>query len=805
MEFGEQIDTEQKNLNAEGMTSDNEKIVTVKKYRYYIKLLWLFFIFPILTAILLFVLISYGKLGPMPSFTDLEDPESKLATEIISCDSVVLGTYFRQNRTGVHYEDLSPYLVNALIATEDIRFRDHSGIDARAIGRAVTGIFTGGNSGGGSTISQQLAKMLFPREEFSNKLKFIIRKLREWVIAVKLERSYTKNEIIAMYFNEFDFLNLAVGIKSSAKVYFNQTPDSLKIEQAAMLVGMAKNPSFYNPLRRPEITLQRRNVVLSQMLKYNFIEKEQFDSLKNIPIELDYQKVDHKLGQATYFREYLRIYLTHVKPERQNYWSSQMFLEDSTEWIENPLYGWCNKNLKPDSTYYDLYKDGLKIYTTIDSRLQQYAEEAVEEHIGGYLQKAIESELRRHKYPPFANDLDKDEVNRIMDNMMRRSERYRVHRSSGVSADSIKKIFNTPTEMRIFSWAGEIDTILTPMDSINYYLHYLNVGFMSMDPHNGNIKAWVGGTNYTHFKYDHVKTGKRQVGSTIKPFLYTIAMQEGYSPCDQVPCIPTTFELDDGKTWTPANADVTGKEGQMVTLKWGLANSNNYISAWLMKQFGPEPFVKIMKSAGVKSYIDPVPSMVLGTSDISLFEMVGAYSTFANKGVFQYPIFVTRIEDKHGNEISSFTSPGNDVISEETAYLMLNLMMGVVREGSGRRLRFKYQLLNEIAGKTGTTDNYSDGWFMGITPDLVSGVWVGGEVRSIHFDGLRLGQGANMALPIYGLYMQKVYNDSINVGLSKRNFDMPLRKISFELDCDKLMNITNDSDSIMNNDTPFFN
>ena len=535
------------------------------KYKKYIRILWVLFFIPFLSAIILFFFISDGKLVYMPSLEELADPESKLATEVISSDSIVLGTYFRQNRTRVSFDDLSPHLVDALIATEDIRFRTHSGIDARAIARAVVGVFSSGNSGGGSTISQQLAKMLFPRETFSNKLKFVIRKLKEWVIAIKLERNYTKDEIIAMYFNEFDFLNLAVGIKSSARVYFNQTPDSLKIEQAAMLVGMAKNPSFYNPLRRPDTTLHRRNVVLSQMLKYEFIDSLQFDSIKNLPLDINYQKVDHKLGYATYFREYLRVFLNYKKPIKANYRSIKLYIEDSVEWFENPLFGWCNKNLKSDSTHYDLYKDGLKIYTTIDSRMQQYAEEAVEEHLGQYLQNAIGKELKKHRYPPFADGLEKEDVDNIMNTMMRRSERYRVHRVAGLPLDSIKKRFNTPTKMRVFSWAGEIDTILTPLDSIRYYLHFLNTGFMSMNPHNGHIKAWVGGSNYKHFKYDHVKTGKRQVGSTIKPFLYTIAMQEGYSPCYEVPCIPTTFELSDGTTWTPANAARSDYEGKMVT------------------------------------------------------------------------------------------------------------------------------------------------------------------------------------------------------------------------------------------------
>jgi len=771
-----------------------------RKRKSYLKLLWILFVTPFVVAILIFTLISYGKLGFIPSFELLENPDNYLATEIISSDNEVLGTFFLQNRIGVEYKDLSPYLVNALIATEDVRFRSHSGIDGRALTRAI---LKGGKNGGGSTITQQLAKMLFPREDLSNKIKFIIRKFREWVIAVKLERSYTKDEIITMYFNQFDFLNLAVGIKSSAKVYFNQTPDSLKIEQAAMLVGMAKNPSFYNPLRRPDTTLHRRNVVLKQMLKYDYINQENYDSLKMLPLGLDYQKVDHKLGEATYFREFIRVTLNHSKPERDAYWSYKTFQSDSIKWENNPLFGWCKKNFKSDSTNYNLYKDGLNIYTTIDSRMQRYAEEAVAEHLGGSLQKAMDKEMNRNKYPPFSNDLTKKEINSILNRIMKQTQRYKSLAKAGLSKKEIKKQFNIPVEMSVFSWSGDIDTVMTPLDSIKYYLHFLHAGFMSMEPSTGYVKAYVGGINYKEFQYDHVVKGKRQVGSTIKPFLYTIAMQEGYSPCHEVPLIPTTFNLPDGTTWTPNNAGKNKRAGEMVTLKWGLANSNNFVSAWLMKQFGAKPFVNFMKNAGVTSHIDPVPSMILGTSDISLYEMVGAYSIYANKGIYTEPIFVTRIEDKYGNVLANFNPHHEDVISEQTAYLMINLLMGVVREGTSVRLRYKYNLMNEMAGKTGTTDNHSDGWFMGIIPDLVSGVWVGAEVRSIHFRGIRLGQGANMALPIYANFIQKVYADSINLNISTRDFDKPLRKFSFELDCDKVKKHNTNTNSIIE-DSEFF-
>lgn len=762
------------------------KTNTKPKFRKYLWTLWLIFAIPIVAIIILFYLIVEGKLGYMPPFEELENPKSLLASEIISSDGEILGTYFVENRSKVDFEDLSPHLVDALIATEDIRYYKHSGVDARALARAVAFAMIGQSRGGGSTVSQQLAKQLF-HDPARNIWERVLQKLNEWVIAVKLEKSYTKDEIIAMYFNKFDFLNHAVGIKTASRVYFNTSPDSLRIEQAALLVGMCKNPSFYNPVRerRKDTTLHRRNVVFSQMMKYGYLSKAEFDSLKVLPLDVTFSKVDHNLGSATYFREFLRTTMNRKEPERKKFRNYSSYKADSTRWANDPLYGWCNKNLKADSTTYNIYRDGLKIYATIDSRMQGYAENAVSKHLGETLQDAIYEELRKNKYPPFSNDVDEEIIDRIMTNLIIQSNRYIRHRGSGLSKDSIMKIFDVPTEMRVFAWGGDIDTVMTPKDSIIYYLHYLRAGFMSMNPHSGHVKAYVGGIDYRHFKYDHVYQGKRQVGSTIKPFLYTIAMQEGYSPCYEVPNIPTTFQMPDNRTWTPHTTDRKEYIGKDVTLKWGLAHSSNYISAWLMKQFSPKPFVNLMKKAGVKSYMDPVPSMILGTSDIKLFEMVGAYSMYANKGIYTEPIFVTRIEDKHGNVISTFKARQEDVINEKTAYLMINLLQGVVRQGSGVRLRYKYQLMNEIGGKTGTTDNHSDGWFMGVTPDLVSGAWVGGEVRSIHFEGLKLGQGANMALPIFAEYMQSVYADSLNLGISTRDFDAPLQGFDFELDCDK--------------------
>ncbi len=776
---------------------------TPSVFRKYLWILWMIFAIPVVGAILIFTLISFGKLGYMPSFEELENPKTNLATEVISEDGRLLGTYYRENRIKAEFVDLSPNLTKALIATEDARFYRHSGVDVRSIGRAVSGIFRGGSKGGGSTITQQLAKMLFPREEL-NFVQLVFRKLREWVIAIKLERSYTKEEILSLYLNKFDFINQAVGIRSASSIYFSTTPDSLRIEEAAMLVGMLKNSTLYNPVRRPELTLQRRNVVLNQMVKYGYLDENLVDSLKALPLGLQYNKVDHKEGLATYFREMLRSALNHSKPEKEDYWSYKDFQEDSARWEDDPIFGWCKKNLKSDGTPYDIYADGLKIHTTVNSRMQQYAEEAVTEHIKGYLQEKFFNETRKKLRPPFSNDLSKEEVDAIIASEVNQSERRRLMKQAGASQKDILAEFRKPVPMTVFDWKnGEKDTVMTPMDSIYYYLNFLNTGFMSMNPHTGHVKAYVGGINYKYFKFDHAIQAKRQVGSTIKPFLYSIAMREGYSPCYEVPCIPVTFTLWDGSSWTPKNSTKTKMDGKMVTLKWGLAQSNNYISAWLMKQFSPEPFVDIMHKAGIKSTIDPVPSMILGTSEMTLYEMVGAYSVYANKGFYTQPIFVTRIEDKYGNVISEFKPVLNEVMSEETAYLMLNLLQGVVNEGSGIRLRIKYKLSNEIGGKTGTTSNQSDGWFMGVTPELVSGVWVGGKIRSIHFGSLSEGQGANMALPIFGLFMQKVYADP-KTGITADPFPRPEKPFSFDLNCNSVNNRENNGDFEYDTDD-FFN
>lgn len=764
-----------------------EKDISV--FKKYIRIFWIVFASGVFAVALMFFMIAQGMLGIMPSFEDLENPESLLASEVVSADGVVMGKYFKENRSFVTYEELSPNLLNALVATEDVRFYEHSGIDMRGLVRVLKGILTADtNSGGGSTISQQLAKMLFPRDVLDNKLELIFRKFKEWVIAVKLEKSYTKEEILTMYLNKYDFLNLAVGIKSAASVYFNTTPDSLRIEQAAMLVGMAKNSSLYNPVRRAELTLQRRNVVLSQMEKYGYISKEVCDSVQALPLFLDFHKVDFKTGLAPYFREYLRQALNASKPERSDYgaWQMQKYKEDSVEWETNPLYGWCTKNKKPDGTSYNLYRDGIRIITTIDSRMQRYAEESLIRHLRDNLQPAFDKRLKNLRNKPFSNLMSGSSVDGIMDQAIRQSERYRLAKLSGKSWDEIKKIFNTPVEMSVFSYQGDRDTVMTPLDSMKYNYSILRSSFMSMEINTGYVKAYVGGPDYRHFMYDMVKDGKRQIGSTVKPFLYTLAMQNGMSPCSKVPNVKQQFILPDGRLWVAKNSNPTKFDDKMVTLKWGLAHSVNQVSAWIMKQYNPKSVVDVMKKMGVYSPIDPVPSLFLGTSDVTLYEMVGAYGTFANRGVYTQPMFVTRIEDRHGNVISSFTAEKHDAIDEQTAYLMIQLMRGVVDQGSGGRLRWKPGyggFKGQIAAKTGTTQNQSDGWFIGVTPQLVNGTWTGAELRSIHFEDLHTGQGASMALPEWGYYMRKVYADKSLPYSDDAQFERPA-DFSVDVDCD---------------------
>ena len=673
-------------------------------------------------------------------------------------------------------------MIDALIATEDVRFYDHSGVDVRGLFRVAKGLLTANTSaGGGSTISQQLAKMLFPRESDLNVFELAIRKFREWVIAVRLEKSYTKEEILTMYLNKYDFLNLAVGISSAADIYFQVPLDSLKVEQAAMLIGMAKNSSYYNPVRRPELTLNRRNVVLSQMYKYDKITREECDSLKKLPLGLNFKRVDHKEGLATYFREYLRLFMTANKPDRKRYRDLSQFRLDSIAWETNPLYGWCKKNVKVDGSHYDLYSDGLKIYTTLDSRMQKYAEEAVREHLSQDLQPLFDKEKVKKLRPPFSNDMTPAEIEEVLDRSIRQSERYRVLSKQGMSFDEIRKTFDQPLEMQVFTWSGIRDTVMTPLDSIKHYKSFFRSGFMVMQPQTGYIKAYVGGPDYRYFMYDMVSAGKRQVGSTIKPILYTLAMQEGLGPCDKVPNIPQTFILPTGEPWSARGG--TKRQGEMVTLRWGLANSENNISAWVLKQFTPEAVAQMAHKMGITSFIDPVPSVFLGTAEITVKEMVAAYSIFANKGVYNSPLPVYRIEDKYGNVLQEFRPESREVITENTAYLMCNLLEGVVTGGTGVRLRYKYKLMNPMGGKTGTTQKHADGWFMGVTPDLVGGVWVGAEDRSIHFQNLANGQGASMALPIWAKFLLKAYADP-RLKMSDRPFDRPAG-INKRLDCDE--------------------
>ena len=729
-----------------------------------IKALWIFLAVIVLAIVIVFVSISKGWIGYMPPVEELENPSYKFATEIFSEDEKVLGTwsYSKENRVYTAYKDLSPSIINALIATEDVRFVEHSGIDAKALFRAFVkrGLMFQKNAGGGSTLSQQLAKQLFTENVARNTLQRLFQKPIEWVIAVKLERYYTKEEILSMYLNKFDFLNNAVGIKTAAYTYFGCEPKDLKIEEAATLVGMCKNPSLYNPVRFNERSRGRRNVVLEQMRKAGYITDAECDSLQALPLKLTYNRVDHKEGLATYFREYLRGVMTAPKPVRSDYrgWQMQKFYEDSIAWETNPLYGWCAKNKKKDGTNYNIYTDGLKIYTTINSRMQQYAEDAVKEHLGDYLQPVFFKEKEGSKNAPYARSLPEKRVEELLTKAMKQTERYRLMKEAGASEQQIRKAFDTPEEMTVFSWKGDKDTIMTPMDSIRYYKSFLRTGFMSMDPANGHVKAYVGGPNYVYFQYDMAMVGRRQVGSTIKPYLYTLAMENGFSPCDQARHVEQTLIDENGTPWTPRNAN-DKRYGEMVTLKWGLANSDNWISAYLMGKLNPYDLVRLIHSFGVRNKaIDPVVSLCLGPCEISVGEMVSAYTAFANKGIRVAPLFVTRIEDSDGNVISTFAPQMEEVISASSTYKMLVMLRAVINEGTGGRVR-RYGITADMGGKTGTTNDNSDAWFMGFTPSLVSGCWVGGDERDIHFGRMTYGQGAAAALPIWAMYMKKVYDD----------------------------------------------
>ena len=723
----------------------------------YLIVIWTLFLLFALSVFLLFHGIVHEWFGEMPTFEELENPETNLATEIISADGKLLGTYYIENRSNVSYADISPDLIHALISIEDVRFYEHSGIDKIALFRVAKGIATGNSDqGGGSTITQQLAKNLFPRGENLSKTKLVIRKLQEWVTATKLEYNYSKDEIIAMYLNTVFYGHNAYGIKKATETFFGKEPDEITMEEAALLAGVVNAPSKFSPRRHPDNAINRRNLVLKRMETNGYITEAEYDSISQIPIDLSHFGIlDHNAGQATYFREFLR----------------------------GEMHEWAKTHYKQDGTPYNIYKDGLRIYTTIDSRMQQYAEEAVREHLALDLQPAFYEHWKGDPKAPFVLK-DEEEVEKIMMLSMKRSERYRVLKKAGWPMDSIIANFNEPTEMTLFSWDGPIDTVLSPMDSIRYSKFFLQSALMSVETGTGHVKAYVGGDDFRFFQYDHVTQAKRQVGSTFKPFLYALAMQEGeYTPCTKVPNISYSIQLSDGKFWEPKDSGKT-KFGEEVTLRWALAHSNNRISAYLMKRFGPEAVIQMARRMGVTSDIPAVPSICLGVCDLSLYEMVGAMSTFANKGVYVKPIFITKIEDKNGNVIETFKAEQHEAMDEVTAYKMIELMKGVVYEGTGVRLRYKYGLRNPIAGKTGTTQNQSDGWFMGITPDLTTGIWTGAEDRSVHFKTITLGQGSNMALPIWALYMKKVYSDP-TLHISQGDFQKPLSNVDLEFDCDK--------------------
>ncbi|PDH50256.1 MAG: penicillin-binding protein [Cryomorphaceae bacterium MED-G14] len=758
----------------------------MKKYKFQIFIFWLIFSIGILSMFGVFYLASIGKFGEMPDFRQLENPKTNFASEIVSSDNQILGKYyFNDNRTPVEYDEINPETVNALIATEDERFYSHPGIDLKATIRAIVFLNT---RGGASTISQQLARQLFVGVRSRNIFQAIGQKIKEWVIAVELEKQYTKEEIITMYLNIYDFGYYGDGIKSASNIYFSKEPIDLKVEESAMLIGMLQNSSLYDPIRRPEITKKRRDLVLMQMEKNGFLNSKQKDSIQNIPLELNYTPQSHRQGLATYFRSYLRG-----------------FMKD-----------WINNNLKNDGTKYNLYIDGLKIYTTINSKMQKYAEEAVVEHMKN-LQKEFFIQNDTVSSAPFT-DLEEDEEDLIMKRAMRRSERWRKAKLSGKTNDEIEELFFEPKNMTVFSWDGDIDTLMTPIDSIRYYKHFLRAGMMSMNPKNGHVKAWVGGINYRNFQYDHVMLSKRQIGSTFKPFLYATAIDQlKLSPCDMLPdlihCIEP-YKYGNPEPWCPTNS--SDKYGGVRTLSNALANSKNTISAQLIDKVGPRPVADLARNLGVSSNIPNVPAIALGTPDLSVYEMVGAYGAFANKGIYVKPIMVTKIEDKNGTIIYQSKPQTRDVLSEESSYVTLKLLEGVTKFGSGARLRhnipedernyvynnvvtgYPYKFQNAIAGKTGTTQNQSDGWFIGMVPNLVTGVWVGGEDRSVHFKDIAFGQGATMSLPIWGLFMNKCYEDE-ELSISKEDFDEP-ESLSIELDCSKILPDESESDESDIND-----
>lgn len=769
-------------MNKKKSTATRGKFAKFINSKTTIRWFWIIITVPIALLLIMILLTASGLFGKLPTFEELENPKSNLATEIYSEDGQLIGTFFIQNRSYVDYSELNDSLVAALVATEDMRFYSHSGIDFISLARVGFKTVAMGNrrQGGGSTITQQLAKNLFPRDTVKNRgtvskiSRLAVSKLKEWITAVKLEHNYTKEEIVAMYFNTVEYGSNAFGIKSAAQTFFNKLPSELTINEAAMLVGVVNAPTRYSPVRNPNNAKARRHTVLSRLKECGFITKHQLDSLTSLPIALNYKPITHNEGQGTYFREMIRMTMMAKRPERRQYINDWDYEQELKRWETNPIYGWCHKNIKSDGTNYDIYRDGLKIYTTLNSAMQEYAEEAILERLREHIQPRMDAQIKARGGQIFLNQKP-DEIDKIIRNAMRYSDRYRDMKADGATDAEIEKAFRTPVKTKIFTYKGEIDTLLSPRDSILHHKSLMRASFMAMDPHNGHVKAYVGGPNFRYFKYDMVKQGKRHVGSTIKPFIYTFAIDHlGYSPWMMIPNLPVTIETETGKPWQPkeasSNPDI--HDGTLKPLRFGLIASRNNYTAWIMKQSKqPAAVADFIHRMGIMSYIDPVYSLCLGPSDISLFEMVGAYGTYANGGVHTEPIFVTRIEDRHGNLISSFTPQTSDAISEQTAYTMLDMMKSVVTGGTAGRLRWEYKIENEIAGKTGTSQENRDAWFMAIAPKLVAGAWVGGEDQSVHLT--YQAEGGILALPIVGRFLQKVYADP-RLGVKKTDtFKVP--------------------------------
>ena len=764
-----------------------ERLQTPKAVRWF----WIILCAPVALILLLLLLTRLGVFGKLPTFEELENPKSNLATEIYSDDGEMIGSFFIQNRSYVDYNELSPALVAALISTEDMRFYSHSGIDFISLARVAVKTLALGNrrQGGGSTITQQLAKNLYPRDTavYNNPIskgsKLVISKLKEWITAVMLEYNYTKEEIITMYLNTVPYGSNAYGIKSAARTFFNKLPSELNVQEAAMLVGVVNAPTRYSPRSNPDRALARRNTVISRMREKGYLTRAQRDSIQALPIELDFRPISHNAGTGTYFREMLRMVMTSGKPSRESFgpgaagdWDYRQAVE---QWESNPLYGWCDKNVKANGQPYELYRDGLKIYTTVNATMQRYAEQAVWEQMGETVQPMMDR-VTKARGSVFS-DISKDEREAIMRRAKKNSDRYRQMKRAGATDAEIDKAFATPVPMRVFSYKGDRDTVMSPDDSLMYYKKFLRASFMAVDPSNGYVRAYVGGTSYRYFKYDMAKQGRRQVGSTIKPFVYTFAIEQlDLTPCTQVPNLPVTIETDN-EPWSPREASKVVYDGEWKPLRWGLANSRNNYSAWIMKQARqPQAVADFIHKFGIRSYIDPVYALCLGTSDFSLFELVGAYGTFANRGVHVDPIFVTRIEDRHGNVLANFTSPSQDAISEQSAYTMLGMLKRVVNAGTAGRIR-ALGLKADMGGKTGTSQKNSDAWFVGVTPKLVAGAWVGGEDRSIHLSSG--GEGSRIALPIFANFMKKVYGDS-KLGITEKDqFPIPVNAVSY--DCDE--------------------